>query len=395
MSPIYPAGVKSQDGSRLLIVELEHNGWLQEFKQTNRVHKAFDTFSDIQSLFENDTLLNDPMIYNKHGISNVSIVDYIAFIASSNFLTAYLPPVTGPGGSIQAKLTNQKFVFPTNVQLLYDKVSTLDMPLAYTVILKSDSLCKEEYVYSDVESVDISDNVYRSPVNANTSTARIDIVMPYELYDHIKGEYIANYAKGIANSTAGVIKPNANTRLARNVDLIYQGLVLGELTNDVQRITYYYQGYKYGLRTRLQTIPWKIHECILSIRDKCKDTMFRGILLSDYTAGVGASAVVLSMTSHPSIIDVIEYTQVVRDPIGVFSTLKKGASVILYKSCGPSGICDYYIVQSECPTTIPPSNITGKCVITGYCYNTIEDVCDKLNGTWTAGATCSSTPFGN
>lgn len=390
MSPIYPVGAQFQDGSRILLIELEHNGYNQDYRQTNRRYQSYSSFSDILGEFSNGTLLVPPYIYNKHEIPNVSIVDYLAFIASSNFLTSFLPP----GNSIP-KLTNSKFVFPNNAQLLYDKVSTLDRPLSLVSVLKSDSLCQDQYKQSDPIPITISDNLYRSPVNANTETVEIKVVAPYELYDHIRDSYDLTHGVSIANSTALALKSNANTRLARNIDVIYQGLVLGEISNDVQRITYYYQGNNYGLRTRLESVPWKVHECILSIRDKCKDTVFKGVLLSNYVAGTGASAVVFDMGIANKI---IEYTTVVKDPIGVFSTLKKGASVLLYKSCG-SGMfeysCDYYIIQSECPTTTQPSNIVGKCVVGEYCYNTIEDVCDKLNGTWTSGAICSSTPYGS
>lgn len=390
MSPIYPTGAQFQDGSRILVIELEHNGMNAEYRRTERLYKAFDQFSDIEALFSNGIDLVNPGKYNRHNVPNVALVDYLAYIASSNFLTSYLPP-----GSSWARLAWEKFSLPSNTspyQLLYSNVSTIDRPLKFNVVLKSDSVCKDDYITSDDKPIVLSDTVYRSPINANTEVDTIKVVIPYSMFDHIQNEYVANAAKDEANRIATAIVTNANNRLPRTIDLIYQGLVPGDITNDVQCITYYYQGKDYGVRTRLQSTPWEIHECILSHLDKCKDSIFRGVLLTNLVSGF-ASAIILRTKG---VLEVVEYAHQIRDPIGVFSNIKKGSSVLLYKSCSGEydNMCEYNIIQSECPGT-EPSNTSGKCVITGYCYNTIQAVCSKLNGTWTAGAACSSTPFGS
>lgn len=388
MSPVYPVGPLYQDGSRILVIELEHNGMNAEYRCTKRVYKAFDTFNDIKALFSNGISLTAPTKYNRHNIPNVPLVDYAAYVTSSLFLTSFLPP-----GSSTPEIAFGKFVLPsTGYQLLYDKVSTIDRPLKIEVVLKSDSVCSDDYTTSDATPLVLFDTLYRSPVNANTEVNNIQVVIPYALYDHIENEYVAGAAKTEANRFASSLAINASSRLTRTIDVIYQGLVPGSITNDIQCITYYYQGNKFGLRTRLQSIPWEVHQCVLSHLDKCKDSVFRGVLLSNLSNSI-ASAVILRTKNE---VEIVEYQKIVRDPIGAFTGIKKGSSVLLYKSCSGEydNVCEYDIIQSLCPSA-EPSSTMGKCVITGYCWNTVEAVCDKLNGTWTAGATCSSTPFGD
>jgi hypothetical protein len=406
MSPIYPTGVSGQDGSRILLIELEHTA--SKYHKHNRVYKQSQSYSDLASEFKNeDPKLRIPQIFNQHVISDVPLIEYLAYIAASNFLTVFLPP-----GESLPKLTDAKFTFPSNIQLLYNKSFSLSKALSYKVIIKDDrdceamdgsiilGSCKTKYYESEPKEITLSDNIYKSTINANTDIQNIKVVVPYALINHIAEDLDSGSGDEEVNSFATDIEPNAKTRLLRVIDVTYQGLVPGSITNDIQSITYYFQSNQYGLRTRLRSIPWEMPSSQSWLRTLAgTDKVYKAVLLSNMTtAGVpgetGANAVILNMDNK-----LVEISSSVFDKTGIFSTLKMGMVVLAHREASN---CRFHIIQSECPPSGEIVTTHGMCCVSlkiengptrSYCIETTQLACQKIGGTWTSGQTCNGNPY--
>ena len=394
MSPIYPTGVNGQDGSRILLIELEHTA--SKYHKMNRVYKQYEDFDSLKSQFKDEApRLRVPAIFNQHVISDVPLIEYLAYIASSNFLTVFLPP-----GESLPKLTNSQFLFPINMQLLSNKSFSLSTSLGYKVVLKDDrdcepmdgsktlGVCKSLYYVSDIKAVTISDTIYKSSINANSDIQNIEVIVPYALVNHIDAESNIALSYTEVNQFAEDIKGSASTRLLRNIDVTYQGLVSGSITNDVQSITYYFHNNHYGFRTRLRTIPWEmpssqswLHSLVSS------DKVYKGVLLENI-ASSSAKALITNLDGK-----LVEISSLVFDTLGIFSTLKKGNRILLSRDASN---CRFHIIQSECATASDTSP-AGKCCVSlsiengptrSYCIETTQLVCQRIGGTFTLGGSC-------
>ena len=405
-SPIYPTGANGQDGTRILLIELEHTA--SKYHRHNRVYKQYQTYSDLVDEFKNeDPKLRIPEVFNQHVISDIPLIDYVAYIGASNFLTVFLPP-----GESLPKLTDSKFSFPSNMQLLHNKSFSLSTALKYKVVLKDDrdcegmdnnetaGVCQTTYYVSEPKQITLSDNIYKSTINANTDISNIEVVIPYALVNHIAEALESGSGQSEVDLFATDIEPNAKTRLLRNIDVIYQGLVPGDITNDIQSITYYFQSNEYGLRTRLKTIPWEMPSSQAWLHNLAgTDKIYKGFLLSNLGSGqvqgyITATAIILTMSGK-----LVEISEIIFDTTGIFSDLKTGMTVLLYRDATN---CRFHIIQSECPPNEPPSTTQGKCCVQfqiengptrNYCVQTTQLVCQKIKGNWTSGQTCNGNPY--
>jgi len=390
---------RGQDGERLMVVELEHN--LGHSKGHVLISEAKE-FVDITQLFTGSELLQTPNLFNVYTVPSIPKADYIAYIASTHFLTAFIP-----AGGGAPKLTNELFTYPEPYAnpLLYNKVVTRKTPPEVKFVLQSDDLCKNQFFESDPMLLDYSNEegyFYKSPVRANTKVEGIKVLIPYAMVDHRKIEFEPLFGKAEANRFRDKITYYAQKRLLREVDMVYQGLVEGEPSQDVQSITYYFQESNGGLRTHLRTIPWEVTNAILAPRIvTCKDNIFRATLLSDMTnPGQGnptATAVITKILNKQFLID---RQAEIADPLRLWVGLKAGARVYVYRECTS---CAYVIIQGECPPTSPPQpEPLGKCCVTfeiendgttGYCYRVTKKTCDSLGGTWVEGGYCPDPPY--
>lgn len=400
MSPVFNA---TQDGSRLLIVELEHNA--DKYHSLNRVFGRNTAIGNLGGELTvpapGTPLIDLGEIRNDHTMPDVPLVEYLAYIAASQFLTAYLPPGNNSGAENVSHVTKEKFNFPSNLQLLYSNISTLETPLRYKVSIRTSDSCVGSFCTSDETVIAVSDTIYRSAVNSNTNKQNIEVVVPHAFVNHIKAELEYNHCLNEANRIALKIKPYAETRLLRNIDVIYQGLVPGDISNDVQCITYYYQGNDYGMRTRLQTIPWEPYNSIMGVLEPTwNENIFRGVLLSNMP---NAQAAIFRMVDATVTNKYLQaYNVVLKDRLGAFGTLKAGAKVLVYRDAIN---CGYYVIQAECPGASPPSAPSGKCCVLftlpgngssvkSVCYQTTEAICNALGGwQWISGGTCPSPPY--
>lgn len=406
MSPIYPTGVSGQDGSRILLIELEHTA--SKYHKHNRVYKQYQTYSDLVSEFKDENpKLRIPQIFNQHVISDVPLIEYLAYIAASNFFTVFLPP-----GESLPKLTDAKFTFPSNSQLLYNKSFSLAKALSYKVVIKDDrdceamddsvpfGSCKTKYYESEPKAITLSDNIYKSTINANTDTQNIKVVVPYALINHIAEDLDSGSGDEEVNSFATDIEPNAKTRLLRVIDVTYQGLIPDSITNDIQSITYYFQSNQYGLRTRLRSIPWEMPSSQSWLRTLAgTDKVYKAVLLSnmDITNIPGeyeANAVILNMDGK-----LVEISTSVFDRTGIFTEAKTGMLVLVSREASN---CRFHIIQSECPPSGTVIVTQGKCCVSlkiengpirSYCIETTQLACQKIGGTWTSGQTCNGNPY--
>ncbi len=405
MTPIYPTGVNGQDGSRILVLELEHTA--DKYHRHNRVFKQYQNYSDLVDEFiDEQPKLRIPEVYNQHVVADVPLIEYLAHIAASNFFTVFLPS-TNTFVNPKPKLTDAKFNFPTNMQLLYTKTFSLAKALKFKVIIKDDRECEAmgdanqlgscatKYYESEPKEITLSDNIYKSPINANTDIQNIEVVIPYALINHIAEEITSGSADDEVNAFADDIEPNAKTRLLRNIDVIYQGLVPGDITNDIQSITYYFQDNNHGLRTRLKSIPWEMPTSQSWIRHPvATDAVYKGVLLTDMTVTgfeLGNKAIALIRNMQGKL---IEIEKEVYDSTDIFKDLEAGMTVLLSRD---KSNCRFHVIQSECiPDVVAPTQL-GRCLI-GYqienglglnhCLQTTQKTCQKLGGSWTLGETC-------
>lgn len=403
MSPIYPTGVNGQDGSRILLIELEHTA--SKYHKMNRVYKQYQTFSNLLDEFKDETpKLEAPTVFNQHVIADVPLIEYLAYVASSNFLTVFLPP-----GESLPKLTNSQFTFPTNLQLLYNKSFSLSTALSYKVVIKDDRACeamdgtlstgscKTKYYESDPKTITLSDTIYKSSINANSDVQNIKVVIPYALVNHIAEDLTSGSGNDEVNGFANSIEVYARTRLLRNIDVTYQGLVPGSITNDIQSITYYFRNNYYGFRTRLRTIPWEMPSSQSWLRVLAStDTVYKGVLLGDMASSNGiwnAYALITNLDGK-----LVEISALVFDKTSIFSTLKTGDIVLLSREASN---CKFHIIQSQCPTPTSTSPV-GKCCVAipiengptrSYCIETTQLVCQRIGGTFTLGGTCDGNPY--
>jgi hypothetical protein len=291
--------------------------------------------------------------------------------------------------------------------MIYNKVSVAKGPIKFKVVLPLDDWCKGTvYESEEVSAVEGTEVLYKSPMNSKTKQEEITVVLGYTNVDHLKLAFNSGYGYAEANRLANLLKPRAQVRLFRNINVIYQGVVTGDISNDVQRITYRFGGNKIGLRTHLETIPWKIHNPILQpIKPHRDSTLFSGVLLSNMPNGIAALFSLEEPGTLRGELGLQEYETVVKDKLGIFSNLKFGDKILV---CRDQASCDYFIVNAQCPTNppvVPPP--TGSCCVPVYpifrtfadklflaCYDGVPQyVCNNLGGTWTSGGTCPNPPI--
>lgn len=381
---------QGQDGERLMIVELEHTG--TDYHEAARIYDSHDSFDDLKNMFENGEMLKPPQVFNPHTIPDIPVRDYLAYVASTHFLTVYLPRNGG-----LPKLTNDLFQYPTNVPMLFNKVSVLAYPPEIKIVLQDDKLCNWGFHKSKIAVLTLQeDYFYDASVNSTTVREKIDVLVPYAKFDNRLLEFDQDAGEKEADTFVTKIKYYMEKRLLRTVDITYLGLVTGNISNDVQSIRYFFSPYDNAFRTRLRTVPWRVANSIMAPREvACKDKMFRATLLTDMSEGANSNTATAVITKILNKQYLIDREATINDPLKLFTGLKKGQRLYVYQECGS---CDYVAVQGECPpTSVAPNQTNGKCCVEfqieyddsrTYCYVTTKKVCDALGGTWTEGGYC-------
>jgi hypothetical protein len=405
-------GGAGQDNYRLLIIELEMTK--KKYHKDNTITEQYETFDDLVAAYddESNAYLRPPQVYNKFPLPDVPLVEYLSYIASTHFISLYLP--SAGSEDIKPRMATEEFDFaalPQSCKVIFNNIVVKKIDPKFQVRLQSDDLCKIEFVDSLDHYPNPSFNstiggekyFYPLPYSGNTQREEISILIPYAFYDHkivdkdSEGNELPTGQKE-ANEFADWISAFANARLRRNVDIIYQGLVPGDLSSDVQSITYSYsrngQG-GVGLRTHLKTIPWDISNCVLAPREvRCKDKVFSAFLLSAITCNTTECTAQAFITKIYDTNILVDKEVTIYDPLKIFQNLRIGTRVYVYRECES---CKYVIIQGPCPPTGGNTPVTAACCIemqtefddsSTYCFELPQDVCGSLGGTWTSDKTC-------
>ena len=152
---------------------------------------------------------------------------------------------------------------------------------------------------------------------------------------------------------------------------------------------------KYGLRTRLKSIPWEMPNSQAWIRyPVATDLVYKGYLLTNMISGGSdlghnATAIIFNMQGK-----LVELEKEVFDSTGIFSGLEAGMTVLLSRD---RSNCRFHVIQSECIPDTSASVQLGSCNFSfqiengpgfNHCLQTTAKTCQKLNGSWTSGGTC-------
>lgn len=411
-----------QDGTRLLIIELEMTK--KKYHKDNTITEQYETFDDLVAAYDDESnpYLRPPQVYNKFPLPDVPLVEYLSYIAATHFISVYLPSEGSDG--VKPRMATELFKFdeiPNYCQVLFNDVVIHRTDPKFQVRLQSDDLCKIEFV----DSIDhypnppfmgksVTNNgvttfvggekyFYVSPFASNTQREEISILIPYAFYDHkivdkdSEGNELPKGQKE-ANEFAEWISAFASDRLRRNVNILYQGLVPGDLSSDVQSITYFFSRNSQGgtgLRTHLKTIPWDINNYVLAPREvRCKDKVFSAFLLSAMTCSAYECTAQAFITKIYDTDILIDTEVTIYDPLKIFQNLRIGTRVYVYRECES---CKYVMIQGPCPPTGNNTPTTAACCIemqtefngtNTYCFEIPQDLCGTLGGTWTADKTC-------
>jgi hypothetical protein len=109
MSPLAPTGVLGQDGSRLMVIELELSH--RKYHDYYRTYGFLGVWTGEGNIATQDITTNYVVSdqCNVHVMPDISLLEYTAHLASLNFVTAYMPSgnIVQPGNLNPPVLTNQ------------------------------------------------------------------------------------------------------------------------------------------------------------------------------------------------------------------------------------------------------------------------------------------------
>lgn len=395
MSPLQTA---NQDEERLLLVELELTR--EKFYTQNHVCKTYESYTELANEFYPSTgMLYEPYLFNPFPIPDVPFVEFAAYIAATNFLVAFIPRLAGSAASYKVNLTGLSTNFgsiSSYARLIYNSVQVNKSTPAYKIKLQSNKNCLNEVVESNPQTVTLTESFfYDSPVNTTTSKTNISYLFPY-------GAYSPEFTDGvaIADTIAYALQTYASSRLNRDLDILYLGVVNVDISMDVQKITWRFD--RTGFTTRLESIPWTVDNIILRpLAEPCEDVIYEATLTSTVIAGYALG--IIAELGNPS--NIINLETMIRDPLGLWEGLKLGSKVYVYQKCG----CVYHIVQGPCPNDNRPTSSsgesTGRCCVkwytqgvgtTTYCYVIPQSICDYIGTnpdaitTWNGALDCTT-----
>ena len=370
---------------------------------------SHDFWSELTTyLFVSTALLTPPTLFNKYiDYFNEPIENIIAFIANSQFLTAYprasVTPVTPSSSSgsasasssstnitsnYKATLTNAMFnpasVNPETV-LFVDSGHTLrNISLTLTFLTSNYKFGVIE-LYSalgagGVEYIGTPSNVL-SNVTTMLTPEIVAYTYPFELMD-LDYEYPSSSSgsgSGSGSSASGSGSPSSSAppagsppaliagyyaafrqncinRFSSRIHLVLQGVSAQVITNDIQRITYAYD--ERGFTTTLETVPWEL-PALNIISQSTNNLLFIAKLNQNMEA---STYVVLGDIYHPmNSLTVIDKDGLVYDPLGLITRYCKGTRCYVIRTL--TG--DYIIVSgpcnqtTSCPTSISASSSAG------------------------------------
>ena len=346
----------------------------------------------IETLFTaTSSALIAPAKFNEYiNYKNILLRDLFAFIANSQFLTAY-PNKTNTGkADITAAVFNPATL--NEDAILFNDTGTtlrkLKLQINYPTLEYKFGVMK---FYYDL-ATDLSEEYSIAPSNVLNkiteliTSKTVSFTNPFSLVDQATPTASNAYVLGVLES----VKQNFVNRFSSFIHIVLRGVSNQSITNNIQKITYAYDAR--GFTTTLQSIPWELPKIEL-LDQSTNDIIFVATLLTDRSLPI-----CLANIYHPmNLATILDPVQVVYDPLNLVRAYKAGTSCYVARTYNG----EYIIISGPCPVTTSTSSSSAAPVSLGCCtYGSPGSLsqgvmsqadCTELGGTWVKGKSCLGT----
>ncbi len=332
-----------------------------------------------------------PAKFNEYiNYKNILLRDLFAFIANSQFLTAY-PNKTNTGkADITAAVFNPATL--NEDAILFNDTGTtlrkLKLQINYPTLEYKFGVMKFYYDLTTDLSEEYSiapSNVLNKITNLVTSET-VSFTNPFSLVNQATPAVSNAYILGFLDS----VKQNFVNRFSSYINIVLRGVSSQSITNNIQKITYAYDAR--GFTTTLQSMPWELPKVEL-LDQSTNDIIFVATLLTDR-----ALPICLANIYHPmNLVTIVDPVQIVYDPLNLVRAYKAGTSCYVARTYNG----EYIIISGPCPTNSSGSSSSASGGRLGCCtYGSpgspsqgimTEAACTTLGGTWVGGVNCLGT----
>jgi hypothetical protein len=329
-----------------------------------------------------------PAKFNEYiNYKNILLRDLFAFIANSQFLTAY-PNKTNTGkADITAAVFNPATL--NEDAILFNDTGTtlrkLKLQINYPTLEYKFGVMK---FYYDL-TTDLSEEYSIAPSNVLNkitdlvTSETVSFTNPFSLVDQATPTASNAYILGFLDS----VKQNFVNRFSSYINIVLRGVSSQSITNNIQKITYAYDAR--GFTTTLQSMPWELPKVEL-LDQSTNDIIFVATLLTDR-----ALPICLANIYHPmNLATIVDPVQIVYDPLNLVRAYKAGTSCYVARTYNG----EYIIISGPCPTTSSTSSSSSASSKLGCCtYGSpgapsqgimTQAACNDLGGVWSSGRNC-------
>lgn len=289
-------------------------------------------------LFQSASLLTAPLTFNRFiNYQNVPINKLIAFIANSQFITAYPDRAV----TTKCKLTDSLFN-PNSVNV--DSILFVDYGTTYKKINLQIRFPILDYKfgvlrYYTFEGDDLATIVVEDPSQISTlitdfiSQNTIAFSYPFDLVDEDDPTIPTLIA---SHYTA--IKQNCANRLSSRVYMVLRGISTQVITNDIQQITYAYD--QRGTTTTFKTLEWALPEYDF-LDQSTNDIIFVAELLTNMNVPLATANIF-----HPlNLVTPVALAELVYDPLNLVNKYCAGTKCYVARTYAG----EYVIISGPCP----------------------------------------------
>ena len=406
--PITEPSVSLRPGAgRLLVLDLQSK--MPPFGEEGYFSDTLEgIFSGIgMSMIDREYLLKSGILTEllQYVPTMQNYLNILEIVADSHFMTIAVKARTGASYSLSVDslgVSNSSASLPTdNNSLLRSQVSGIDVT-NFTFDVKM------LYAYPNISRYLTADTFTPTAPGSYMHSAFEDacllqdptLVYPFLINNGSTGFTIA------VDTLIPIIKVLSGYRLKYEADLLFKDILPFDPSIVFQKVTYSLE--RFGLATRLQSVPWKGHLTDKLGSKSCTERIETFALNTNMVGGVGlASFGALSIPDYSSPMTYDGETVsnpyhgeasagLLLDPQGIFSSLKAGSTGLSILTCDGK----HYVIQAGCnQTEVTPVDPTGACVyyIQGSsepgCFITTAAVCNALPASYSAtymgnGSTC-------
>lgn len=329
-----------------------------------------------------------PAKFNEYiNYKNILLRDLFAFIANSQFLTAYPNKINTGKADITAAIFNPATL--NEDAILFNDTGTtlrkLKLQINYPTLEYKFGVMKFYYDLANDLSEEYSiapSNVLNKITDLVTSET-VSFTNPFSLVDQSTPTASNAYILGFLDQ----VKQNFVNRFSSYIHIVLRGVSAQSITNNIQKITYAYDSR--GFTTTLETIPWELPNIEL-LDQSTNDIIFVATLLTDR-----AMPICLANIYHPmNLATVVDPVQVVYDPLNLVRPYKAGTSCYVARTYNG----EYIIISGPCPVTTSTSSSSSSAASLGCCtYGSpgspsqgvmTQAQCTELGGVWAKGKNC-------